>query len=106
MGKADRRESARTEPAQPAGKHEHHDKVVKRLARIEGHVGAIKRMVEQGVPCPDLLVQISAVLAALKSVGRVILEDHLQSCMVQAVKGEDFESFYNELKESLKRFIS
>ena len=95
-----------SKPNPRGAKHEHHDRVVKRLSRIEGHVGGIKRMVEEGASCPDLLVQISAVLAALKSVGRVILEDHMQSCMVQAVKDEDFDSFYSELKKSLKHFIS
>ena len=53
------------------------------------------------VPVPGA----SAVLAALKGVGRVILEDHMKSCMVQAVKDEDFDSFYSELKKSLKHFI-
>ncbi len=101
--KSDRKENKRD--IQPP-KHEHHDSVIKRLSRIEGHVGAVKRMVEEGVSCPDLLTQISAVLAALKSVGRVVLEDHMKSCMVEAAKGEDFDNFFGELNKSLKRFIS
>jgi DNA-binding FrmR family transcriptional regulator len=85
--------------------HEHHESVVNRLARIEGHVRAVKRMVEEGRPCPDVLVQVAAVRSALNSVGRVILEDHLKSCMVNAVGNGDFESAYRDLKQSLDKFI-
>jgi CsoR family transcriptional regulator, copper-sensing transcriptional repressor len=85
--------------------HEHTDSVVKRLARIEGHVRAVKRMVEEGTPCPDVLIQIAAVRSALNSVGQVILEDHLQSCMVKAVHDGNFEESYKDLKTSLDRFI-
>ncbi len=81
------------------------DKVLKRLARIEGHVRGVKRMVEEGTPCPELLVQIAAIRSALESVGRVILEDHIKSCMVDAVNTGEFESAYAELERSLKRFI-
>ena len=85
--------------------HEHHQQVLNRLARIEGHVRAIKRMVEEETPCPDVLTQIAAVRAALNSVGRVILEDHLQSCMVDAVERDDYRRALRDLKDSLGRFI-
>ena len=85
--------------------HEHHQSVLNRLARIEGHVRAVKRMVDQGTPCPEVLVQIAAVRSALNSVGRVILEDHLKSCMVDAVKSGNFEDAYRDLEQSLDRFI-
>ncbi len=85
--------------------HEHHQQVISRLARIEGHVRAIKRMVEEDTSCPDVLVQIAAVRSALNGVGRVILEDHLQSCMVQAVEKDDYQQALRDLKNSLDRFI-
>jgi DNA-binding FrmR family transcriptional regulator len=85
--------------------HEHKQNVVNRLARIEGHVRAVKRMVEEGRSCPDILVQVAAVRSALNSVGRVILEDHLKSCMVDAVRRGDFEQAYQDLEHSLDRFI-
>lgn len=95
--------------SQPDGsdthRHEHHQQVVNRLARIEGHVRAIKRMVEEDTPCPDVLMQIAAVRSALNSVGRVILEDHLQSCMVDAVEHDDYQQAMRDLKESLNQFI-
>jgi DNA-binding FrmR family transcriptional regulator len=85
--------------------HEIQEAVLKRLARIEGHVHGIKRMVEQDTPCPDVLVQIAAVRSALNSVGQIILEDHLRSCMIKAVKDGDFEDAMRDLKNSLDRFI-
>jgi DNA-binding FrmR family transcriptional regulator len=85
--------------------HEQQEAVIKRLARIEGHVRGIKRMVEEDTPCPDVLVQIAAVRSALNSVGQIILEDHLQSCMVKAVKDGEFEDAMRDLKNSLDRFI-
>jgi DNA-binding FrmR family transcriptional regulator len=85
--------------------HEHHQSVLNRLARIEGHVRAVKRMVEEGTPCPDVLVQIAAVRSALNGVGRVILEDHIKSCMVDAFESGDFEDAYRDLEQSLGRFI-
>jgi CsoR family transcriptional regulator, copper-sensing transcriptional repressor len=88
-----------------AHRHEHHQQVLNRLARIEGHVRAVKRMVEEGTSCPDVLTQIAAVRAALNSVGRVILEDHLQSCMVEAVEKDDYQRALGDLKNSLDKFI-
>jgi CsoR family transcriptional regulator, copper-sensing transcriptional repressor len=85
--------------------HEHHQQVLNRLARIEGHVRGIKRMVEEDTPCPDVLMQIAAVRSALNSVGRVILEDHLQSCMVEAVEKDDYQRALRDLKISLDKFI-
>jgi DNA-binding FrmR family transcriptional regulator len=85
--------------------HTQREGVLKRLARIEGHVRAVKRMVEEDTACPDVLVQIAAVRAALNSVGRLILEDHLQSCMVKAAQDGDFDDAFRDLKKSLDQFI-
>lgn len=86
--------------------HPQREAVLKRLARIEGHVRAVKRMVEENTDCPDVLVQIAAIRAALNSVGRLILEDHLQSCMIDAAQDGDFEDAFRDLKKSLDQFIS
>jgi CsoR family transcriptional regulator, copper-sensing transcriptional repressor len=85
--------------------HEHHEAVLKRLARIEGHVRGIKRMVDEDTPCPDVLVQIGAVRSALNSVGQIILEDHLRSCMLKASQDGEFDNAMRDLKNSLDRFI-
>lgn len=86
-------------------KHESNDAAIKRLARIEGHVRGIKRMVEEDAECPDVLVQIAAVRSALNHVGQIILEDHLRHCMVRAAKDGDFEDAMKDLELSLDRFI-
>ncbi len=85
--------------------HEQQKNVVQRLARIEGHIRAIKRMVEEDTPCPDVLIQIAAVRAALNGVGRLILEDHLQHCMVNAIKDGDYHQAMRDLKNSLDRLL-
>ena len=85
--------------------HEHQQSVVSRLARIEGHVRGVKRMVEEGQPCPDILVQIAALRSALNGVGRIILEDHLQECMVRAVRQGDLKTECEALARSLDLFI-
>ena len=84
-----------------------HDRtaVINRLSRIEGHVGAVKRMVAQDISCPDILVQIAAVRSALNSVGRIILEDHIRNCMMDASQNGDFEEAMKSLKTSLDRFV-
>jgi CsoR family transcriptional regulator, copper-sensing transcriptional repressor len=86
-------------------RHAHHDAVIQRLSRIEGHVRGVKKMVEQDTACPEVLIQIAAIRAALNSVGRVILEDHLQGCMLDAVQDGDYEQALRELKNSLDKFI-
>jgi DNA-binding FrmR family transcriptional regulator len=63
-------------------------------------------MVEDGKPCPDLLIQIAAVRSALNGVGRLILQDHIRGCMLDAAAKGDFESAYHELEQSLDRLIS
>ena len=85
--------------------HPQRENVLKRLARIEGHVRAVKRMVEKDVDCPDVLVQIAAIRSALNGVGRLILEDHMQGCMVKAAQDGDFEEAFRDLKKSLDQFI-
>jgi DNA-binding FrmR family transcriptional regulator len=85
--------------------HAQRESVLKRLARIEGHVRAVKRMVAEDVACPDVLVQIAAVRAALNGVGRLILEDHMQGCMVKAAQDGDFDEAFRDLKKSLDQFI-
>ncbi len=64
-------------------------KVIRRLQIAEGHVRAIQRMVENGDYCIDILKQISAVQSALGKVSQIILENHLNTCVTSAVRGDD-----------------
>ena len=72
---------------------------------IEGHVRAVKRMLEEDTSCPDVLVKIAAIRAALNGVGRLILEDHMQGCMVKAAQDGNFDDSFCDLKKSLDQFI-
>ncbi len=106
MDNTDEKQTAETgEIAHSHHPHPQRESVLKRLARIEGHVRAVKRMVEEDTACPDVLVQIAAVRAALNGVGRLILEDHMQGCMVKASQEGDFEDAFRDLKKSLDQFI-
>ena len=69
--------------------HESKKNVVNRLARAIGHLEKVKRMVEDDCDCAEVLVQIAAVRAAIENTGKVILQDHIQHCIVDAVEEGD-----------------
>jgi CsoR family transcriptional regulator, copper-sensing transcriptional repressor len=60
-----------------------------RLKTVEGHIRGIEHMLEDGVYCIDVIRQIQAVQAALNKVSSQILENHLNSCLITAVRGDD-----------------
>lgn len=60
--------------------------MINRLSRIEGQVRGIKRMVENDAYCPDILIQSAAVTAAMKSFNKVLLEDHIRTCVVEDIQ--------------------
>ena len=62
---------------------------MRRLQIVEGHVRAIQRMVDEGAYCIDTIKQIDATKAAMTKVSQIILEDHLGSCVTNAVRGDD-----------------
>ncbi len=78
------------DPNHPHGHvHENQKAVVNRLARAIGHLGKVKRMVEEGYDCSEVLMQLAAVRAALDNTSKVILRDHMQHCIVDAVVAGD-----------------
>jgi len=79
--------------------------VASRLARIEGHVRAVKRMVEGGRPCSDVLVQMAAVRAALDRAAKMLLADHMEHCVLNTSRGRDARKALAELRDALQRFI-
>jgi DNA-binding FrmR family transcriptional regulator len=66
-----------------------HAGVVNRLKTVEGHVSGVRRMVEDSEYCIDIIRQIQAVQSALNMVSKIVLEDHMNSCMTTAIRGED-----------------
>jgi DNA-binding FrmR family transcriptional regulator len=70
--------------------HEHdHTDTIRRLKTAEGHLRGIQRMLDENVYCIDIIRQIQAVQAALNKVSIVILDQHLNSCVITAIRGED-----------------
>jgi len=76
-----------------------HEDALHRLKNIEGHVRGIQRMVEEEQYCIDVIRQINAVQAALNKVSGIILEGHLNSCLITAIRGDDPEERERVLKE-------
>jgi len=75
------------------------DQTIKRLKTIEGHLGGIIRMVDDDTYCIDVIRQIQAVQSALNKVTTGILENHLNSCVTTAIKGDDPKERERVLKE-------
>lgn len=69
--------------------HEKNEDVLRRLKSIEGHVRGVQRMVEDGSYCIDIVNQIVAIQRALKKVSGLVLDDHLHSCVTDAMRGPD-----------------
>lgn len=63
--------------------------VLQRLKTIEGHIRGIERMIEEDAYCIDVIQQIQAVQAALNRINTMVLENHIHSCVITAVRGED-----------------
>ena len=78
--------------------------VLNRMARLIGHLESIKHMIEDGRDCSEVLVQLSAVDSAIKGVSRIILKDHLEHCIVDAVRDNDQEAL-DQLNRAIDRFI-
>jgi DNA-binding FrmR family transcriptional regulator len=89
-------------------KHKNIEDVIKRLSRIEGHVRGVKLMAAQGKSCEELLLQISAIRGALDKAGKLILDDHLEGCLIDIIKESDESDRTDalvKLKEAIHRFI-
>lgn len=82
----------------------HVKSVLNRISRAIGHLESIKRMVEDGRDCSEVLIQLSAVKAAINNTGKVILQDHIAHCLVDAVETGDMETI-EELNKAIDRFI-
>ena len=77
--------------------------VINRLSRAIGHLESVKRMVEDGRDCTEVLVQLAAVRSALNSTAKVILKDHLEHCVSDAgAENPDLQA----LNEAIDKFMS
>jgi len=85
-------------------KHQNTKAVLNRLSRASGHLESVKRMIEEGKDCSEVLIQLSAVIAALNNTGKVILKDHLETCIVDAVESDNKKAIEN-LNKAIDSFI-
>ena len=84
--------------------HENTKAVLNRLSRAIGHLDSVKKMVENGRDCSEVLIQIAAVRSAINNIGKVILQDHIQHCLVDAVENDD-EQALDDLCQAIDKFI-
>ncbi len=90
------------------GSHPHHHEntkaVLNRMSRAIGHMESIKTMIENGRDCTEVLIQIAAVRSAINNVGKIILEDHINHCIVDAVETGD-EQALKDLNDAIEKFV-
>lgn len=78
--------------------------VMNRLSRAIGHLEAIKRMIENDADCSEVLVQLAAVRSAINNAGKVVLKNHISSCIVEAVEQQD-EGAIVSLNQAIDKFV-
>lgn len=84
--------------------HVHTKAVLNRLSRAIGHLGAIKKMVEDGRDCSEVLIQLSAVKSEIVNTSKVVLKDHLEHCIRKAVDERNDEAI-RQLRETIDRLL-
>ncbi|MBE5775774.1 MAG: metal-sensing transcriptional repressor [Clostridiales bacterium] len=92
------------------GEHGHHHShentraVLNRLSRAIGHLQSVKRMIEDGRDCSEVLVQIAAVRSAIDNTGKLILQDHLKHCIVEAAAEGDNQAI-EDLCKAIEKYM-
>ena len=82
-----------------------HAKLIARINRIHGQVGGLKKMVEEDRECVQVLKQIAATSGALRSLGAVLVEDHLKGCVADAIQNQsDASDLIDQVVEIFKKF--
>ena len=80
------------------------DNLHNRLKRVEGQIKAIDRMIEQDVPCEDIIIQINAAKTALHKIGQVVLEGHLNHCVKDGIAHGDAEKTIADFAKAVEYF--
>ena len=84
--------------------HENTQAVLNRLSRAIGHLESVRKMVENGRDCSEVLIPIAAVRAAITTIGKVLLQDHIPHCIVDAVEHDD-EQALDALCQAIDKFV-
>ena len=82
------------------------DNLHNRLKRVDGQIKAIDRMIEQDVPCEDILAQINAAKSALHGCGKVILEGHIKYCVRDGIEHGDADQTIANFTKAVERFAN
>lgn len=95
-------------PHSHADGHPHHHEntraVLNRMSRAIGHMESIKTMIKDGRDCSEILIQIAAVRSAINNIGKIILEDHIRHCVVDALETGD-QKVLDDLDEAINKFV-
>ena len=79
-------------------------KIINRLARAIGHLESVKRMVEDGRDCSDVLIQLAAVRSEITGTGKQLLQEHLNHCIVEAVEEGDLAAV-EKMRDAINKFM-
>ncbi|HIT96822.1 MAG TPA: metal-sensing transcriptional repressor [Candidatus Aphodousia faecavium] len=80
------------------------DNLHKRLKKIMGQVNAIDRMIDEDVPCENILMQVNAAKGALHKVGQIILEGHLNHCVKEGIEHGDVDKTIRDFAKAIEHF--
>lgn len=84
--------------------HENTKAVLNRLSRAIGHLQSVRRMVEEGRDCSEVLIQIAAVRSAIDNTGKLILQDHLKHCIMDAAREGDRQTI-DDLCQAIDKYM-
>ncbi|MHC1721018.1 MAG: metal-sensitive transcriptional regulator [Clostridiaceae bacterium] len=86
--------------------HHHHDieKLCQRIKKVEGQLGGIRKMLENDKPCDEIIIQLNSAKSALQKISQIVLEDHLDHCVIDAMKEGNGEVQIDSLKRALSQY--
>jgi CsoR family transcriptional regulator, copper-sensing transcriptional repressor len=88
----------------PASQHHDVQKLCQRINRIEGQLGGIRKMLESDKPCDEIIIQLNSAKAALQTISQIILQDHLDHCVIDALRSGTGDVQIDSLKRALSQY--
>ena len=89
---------------EPIGSHHDVEKLSLRIKKVEGQLGGIRKMLHEDKPCDEILIQLNSAKAALQKISQIVLEDHLDHCVVGAIQEGDAEAQIESLKRAITQY--
>lgn len=78
--------------------------IINRLARATGHLDSVRKMVEDGKDCADVLIQLAAVRSEINNAGKLLLKEHMEHCIVEAVEEGDYDAV-DKMNKAIDMFL-